>query len=122
MRDRFDQTNKEKDMRKLVAMVEEGEEELWRNQYFQPFYFKVNEIIGIIVESRFIGTIPNHVKLCHSFIFFVFQNDPGGILYQREPLMEDRALDLWHPWEKVRLNIITSYIHNQLILYCKPVP
>ena len=47
MRDRFDQTNKEKDMRKLVAMVEEGEEELWRNQYFQPFYFKVNESIGI---------------------------------------------------------------------------
>ena len=39
MRDRFDQTNKEKDMRKLVAMVEEGEEELWRNQYFQPFYW-----------------------------------------------------------------------------------
>ena len=48
MRDRFDQTNKEKDMRKLVAMVEEGEEELWRNQYFQPFYFKVTDIRGII--------------------------------------------------------------------------
>ena len=41
MRDRFDQTNKEKDMRKLAAMVEEGEEELWRNQHFQPFIFKV---------------------------------------------------------------------------------
>lgn len=68
MRDRFDQTNKEKDMRKLVAMVEEGEEELWKNQFFQPAFFK---------------------------------NDPNGILYQREPLMEDRNLDIWHPWEKV---------------------
>ena len=41
MRDRFDQTNKEKDMRKLAAMVEEGEEELWKNQHYMPFIFKV---------------------------------------------------------------------------------
>ena len=48
MRDRFDQTNKEKDMRKLVAMVEEGEEELWKNQFFQPAFFKVSKIRCII--------------------------------------------------------------------------
>ena len=66
MRDRFDQTNKEKDMRKLVAMVEEGEEELWRNQYFQPFYFKVSEIRPLLVESRFA-----YFELCQiiSFIY-----------------------------------------------------
>ena len=42
MRDRFEHTRQEKDMRKLAAMVEEGEEELWRNQHFQPFTFKVS--------------------------------------------------------------------------------
>ena len=41
MRDRFDKTREEKDMRKLAAMVEEGEEEAWRNQHFDPFIFKV---------------------------------------------------------------------------------
>ena len=41
MRDRFDQTNKENDMRKLAAMLEEGEEELWKNQHYMPFIFKV---------------------------------------------------------------------------------
>ena len=41
MRDRFEQTRQEKDMRKLAAMVEEGEEECWRNQHQQPFIFKV---------------------------------------------------------------------------------
>ena len=41
MRDRFDQTRQEKDMRKLAAMVEVGEEEAFRNQHFQPFVFKV---------------------------------------------------------------------------------
>ena len=54
MRDRFDQTSKEKDMRKLVAMVEEGEEELWRNQHFQPFIFKVShrKHMQIIVSDQ----------------------------------------------------------------------
>ena len=41
MRERFDKTREEKDMRKLAAMVEEGEEELFRNQHFQPFVWKV---------------------------------------------------------------------------------
>ena len=41
MRERFDKTREEKDMRKLAAMVEEGEEELFRNQHFQPFLWKV---------------------------------------------------------------------------------
>jgi len=68
MRDRFDKTRQEKDMRKLAAMVEQGEEECFKNQHFQPFTFK---------------------------------NDPGGILYQRYHLAEDRYLDIWHPWEKV---------------------
>merc|ERR1711863_2021 len=49
-------------------MVEEGEEELWKNQHYMPFIFK---------------------------------NDPGGILYQRAPVVNDCILDLWHPWEKV---------------------
>ena len=51
MRDRFDETRKEQDMRKLAAMVEEGEEELWRNQHFQPFYFKVCYIPIIVIRQ-----------------------------------------------------------------------
>merc|ERR1712038_1865469 len=47
MRDRFEQTRQEKDMRKLAAMVEEGEEECWRNQHQQPFIFK-NDPGGIL--------------------------------------------------------------------------
>ena len=31
--------------------------------------------------------------------------------------MEDRALDVWHPWEKVSLNIITSRIHSQQLIF-----
>ena len=51
MRDRFDETRKEQDMRKLAAMVEEGEEELWRNQHFQPFYFKVCNMQIIVIRQ-----------------------------------------------------------------------
>ena len=62
MRDRFDQTNKEKDMRKLVAMVEEGEEELWRNQFFQPAIFKVSQIRIIICRIQsFSRILSNYV-------------------------------------------------------------
>ena len=42
LRHRFDETNKEKDFRKLAAMLEEGEHEVWKNQHSQPFYFKVS--------------------------------------------------------------------------------
>jgi len=68
MRDRFEQTRKENDMRKLAGMLEAGEEECFENQHFQPFIFK---------------------------------NDPGGILFERQMQTKDRVLDVWHPWEKV---------------------
>ena len=62
MRDRFDQTNKEKDMRKLAAMVEEGEEELWKNQHYMPFIFKVFH--GISKPSIVAAFIENLPKFC----------------------------------------------------------
>ena len=42
LRHRFDETRKENDFRKLAAMLEEGEHEVWKNQHPQPFYFKVH--------------------------------------------------------------------------------
>lgn len=56
-------------MRKLAAMLEQGEEEVFLKQHPQPKIFK---------------------------------NDPGGIMYHREPEPSDALLDYWHPWEKVR--------------------
>ena len=44
MRDRFEQTRKENDMRKLAGMLEAGEEECFENQHFQPFIFKVRSL------------------------------------------------------------------------------
>ena len=41
MRDRFDQTRAEKDMRKLAGMVEAGEEEAFQMQHYKPFVFRV---------------------------------------------------------------------------------
>ena len=41
LRHRFDETRKENDFRKLAAMLEEGEHEVWKQQHSQPFYFKV---------------------------------------------------------------------------------
>jgi hypothetical protein len=43
LRHRFDETRKEDDYRKLGAMLEEGEDEVWRKQHPQPFYFRVRE-------------------------------------------------------------------------------
>ena len=34
--------------------------------------------------------------------FLRFQNDPGGILYNRYCEPYDFVLDHWHPWEKVK--------------------
>ena len=51
MRARFDATRDEKDYRKLAAMLEEGEEELWREQHPQPFYFK-NDPRGITYNRK----------------------------------------------------------------------
>jgi len=59
MRDRFDKTREEKDMRKLAAMVEEGEEEAWRNQHFDPFIFK-KDPNGILYERY---NLPNDAVL-----------------------------------------------------------
>ena len=62
MRDRFDQTNKENDMRKLAAMLEEGEEELWKNQHYMPFIFKVFH--GISKLSIVAALKVNFPKFC----------------------------------------------------------
>ena len=43
LRHRFDETRKEDDWRKLAAMLEEGEHEVWAEQHPQPFYFKVGD-------------------------------------------------------------------------------
>merc|ERR1712228_479741 len=51
MRARFDATRKEKDMRKLVAMLEAGEEEWFENQAFDPFIFRDDEH-GIIYNRE----------------------------------------------------------------------
>jgi len=47
MRDRFERTRKETDMRKLAAMVEEGEHEVWKQANIQPFIYK-NDPGGIM--------------------------------------------------------------------------
>jgi len=47
LRHRFDETRKEDDWRKLAAMLEEGEHEVWAEQHPQPFYFK-NDPGGIL--------------------------------------------------------------------------
>merc|ERR1711976_568814 len=52
MRARFDETRKEKDMRVLAAMLEEGEEEVWRVQHYQPFQFKLDP--GALCYNRYI--------------------------------------------------------------------
>jgi hypothetical protein len=43
IRAKFDETRNEKDMRKLAAMVEEGEEEVFQNQHPAPFIYKDDE-------------------------------------------------------------------------------
>ena len=50
MRARFEETRKEKDMRKLAAMVEAGEEEIFQNQAVAPFIYKNDE--GGITYNR----------------------------------------------------------------------
>ena len=35
-------------------------------------------------------------------ISYPFQNDPGGIVYNRQCEPYDFVLDHWHPWEKVK--------------------
>lgn len=69
MRDRFEQTRQEKDMRKLAAMVEEGEEEAWRNQHFQPFVFRV--IIPNLMLSQYYSLLTSKggAKLHKSSLF-----------------------------------------------------
>ena len=108
MRERFDKTRDEKDMRKLAAMVEEGEEELFRNQHFQPFVWKVinrdaqQQIIVKSANAPYWETRLTARKAVSNLLFtFIVQNDPGGILYQRYHLANDNLLDIWHPWEKV---------------------
>jgi NADH dehydrogenase (ubiquinone) 1 beta subcomplex subunit 9 len=43
IRAKVDETRNEKDMRKLAAMVEEGEEEVFQNQHPAPFIYKDDE-------------------------------------------------------------------------------
>ncbi len=51
LRDRFEGTRKEKDLRKLAAMLEEGEEECFQHKTLQPFFFK-NDPGGIIWQRQ----------------------------------------------------------------------
>ena len=43
MRQRFEESRHEKDMRKCAAMVEAGEEEVWQNQAAQQFIYRNDE-------------------------------------------------------------------------------
>jgi len=43
IRGRFEETRKEKDLRKLAAMVEAGEEEVWQNQPATMFTYRDDE-------------------------------------------------------------------------------
>ena len=49
MRTKFDKAREEKDMKLLAAMIEEGEEESFRNQNFQHFVWK-NDPVGILYQ------------------------------------------------------------------------
>ena len=51
MRARFDATRKEKDLRKLAAMLEAGEEEWFEKQAYDPFIFRDDEH-GIIYNRE----------------------------------------------------------------------
>eukprot|EP00095_Tigriopus_kingsejongensis_P004336 maker-scaffold1460_size40381-snap-gene-0.11 protein:Tk04336 transcript:maker-scaffold1460_size40381-snap-gene-0.11-mRNA-1 annotation:"nadh dehydrogenase 1 beta subcomplex subunit 9" len=52
LRAKFDDTRKETDLRKLAAMVEAGEEEVFLNRYPQPSHFK-NDPEGIDYGREF---------------------------------------------------------------------
>merc|ERR1711879_446628 len=50
LRARFDETRSIKDMRILAKMLEDGEQECWREQHYDPSIFKADP--GGIVYSR----------------------------------------------------------------------
>jgi NADH dehydrogenase (ubiquinone) 1 beta subcomplex subunit 9 len=52
VRERFEKTRKEQDMRKLAAMLEEAEHEVWKQGNTQPFVFK-NDPGGIMYNRSF---------------------------------------------------------------------
>jgi hypothetical protein len=72
MRERFDKTREEKDMRKLAAMVEEGEEELFRNQHFQPFVWK-NDPGGILYQRYHLAN-DNLLDIWHPWEKVLYKN------------------------------------------------
>ena len=88
LRNRFDETRHEKDFRKLAAMLEDGEEEVWREQHPQPFKFK-NDPGGILHDRE--------------------GEPPDAVLDYWHPWEKARYIDYFEQREKMKEDYLKYY-------------
>jgi len=102
LRQRFEENRNVLDMRQAKELLELGEEELLRNQHYQPMKCK-GSIISIVLHVT--------LHLCLACVGFTFDisvfsspvpTSPGGVAFEREVPSPDWVLDFWHPDEKAQ--------------------
>ena len=94
-------------MRVLASMLEDGEQEVWANQHYDPSVFK-GDPGGIVYHRWGSWTIRHNYSISPSSHFhsmFDLKDKLDVCLdcsLSRECNVPDWSFDSWHPWEKVQ--------------------